>query len=285
MKPKKLGAVAVACAVLTVITVKASDLKVLAHFGAPAVAGKSNVMDADRGAIVFDTTDGNFWGYGNNGGWVRMSGASSSSVQPGVMMPYVGAAAPAGYVLASGKTIGNASSGASERANADTEALFVLLWNSWSNTELPIQDSSGNPTTRGASASADFAADKRLPLPDLRGRIPVGKDDMGGTTAGRMTVAVSGTTLGASGGGEVHTLVVSEMPVHSHNLAMDDYNSSAGVQGMSTGGGGMVTFSAGAGLTYKTTNGQAEAMIATEGGGGAHNNTQPSLVMTYIIKL
>jgi hypothetical protein len=34
---------------------------------------------------------------------------------------------------------------------------------------LPIQTSTGAASTRGVSASADFAANKRLPLPDMRG--------------------------------------------------------------------------------------------------------------------
>lgn len=74
--------------------------------------------------------------------------------------------APSGWVRLNGGTIGSASSGATERANADTQALFELLWGEYANTELAIQDNTGAASTRGASATADFAANKRLPLED-----------------------------------------------------------------------------------------------------------------------
>lgn len=85
--------------------------------------------------------------------------------------------APSGWVKENGGTIGNASSGATNRANADTEALFTLLWGEFSNTELPIQTSAGAASTRGASAAADFAANKRMPLFDSRTRFIRGADD------------------------------------------------------------------------------------------------------------
>jgi hypothetical protein len=100
-----------------------------------------------------------------------------------------------GWLFASGKTIGNAGSGATARANADTEALFTKIWNESNNTDYPIQGSNGTPTTRGASAAADFAADKRMPLPDLRDRFAVGKANMGGTDAARIA-AFDTTVLG-----------------------------------------------------------------------------------------
>lgn len=84
---------------------------------------------------------------------------------------------PAGWIKENGGTIGNIASGATTRANADTQALFVLLWNQFDQTRLPIQDSSGAVTTRGASAAADFAAAKRMPLFDARTRFPRGADD------------------------------------------------------------------------------------------------------------
>jgi microcystin-dependent protein len=50
-------------------------------------------------------------------------------------------------------------------------------------------------------------------LPDLRGRVPVGLDNMGGTDAGRLSVA---NTRGGSGGAETHTLTSAQIPAHSH---------------------------------------------------------------------
>lgn len=85
--------------------------------------------------------------------------------------------APTGWVKRNGGTIGSVSSGATTRAHADTQALFVHLWTKFDNTKLPIQTSGGVATTRGASAAADFAANKRMPLFDSRSRFHRAADD------------------------------------------------------------------------------------------------------------
>lgn len=103
----------------------------------------------------------------------------------GMICAFARSTAPAGWIKANGGTIGNASSGATTRANADTSALFSLLWSEFDNTALPIQDSSGAASTRGASAAADFAANKRLPIHDARGEFIRGVDDSRGVDSGR----------------------------------------------------------------------------------------------------
>src|SRR5690606_30912733 len=58
-------------------------------------------------------------------------------------------------------------------------------------------------------------------LPDLRGRVAAGRDDMGGTSANRLTNqsgGLDGDTLGASGGSETHTLTEAELASHTHVL-------------------------------------------------------------------
>lgn len=94
----------------------------------------------------------------------------SYAVPTGIIAPYRGGVPPAGWIKENGGTIGSAASGATTRANADTLSLFGHLWSNFSNTVLPIQTSGGAPTTRGASAGADFAANKRMPLFDSRSR-------------------------------------------------------------------------------------------------------------------
>ncbi|MDY0072483.1 MAG: hypothetical protein RBR77_07515 [Thauera sp.] len=103
----------------------------------------------------------------------------------GMVAPFARSTAPSGWIKANGGTIGNAASGATTRANADTSALFSLLWSEFDNTALPIQDSSGAASTRGASAAADFAANKRLPIHDARGEFIRGLDDSRGVDSGR----------------------------------------------------------------------------------------------------
>ena len=47
-------------------------------------------------------------------------------------------------------------------------------------------------------------------LPDLRGRFPLGLDNMGGTSADVVTAAEA-DSLNGSGGAETHTLTIDEM--------------------------------------------------------------------------
>ncbi len=95
------------------------------------------------------------------------------------------AVTPSGWVVANGATIGDAASGATNRANADTADLFALLWNGYANADLAIQDAAGAPSVRGVSAAADFAAHKRMPLLDLRGVALRGIDAGRGLDPGR----------------------------------------------------------------------------------------------------
>lgn len=195
------------------------------------------------------------------------------SIQPtGARIGYVGLTAPTGWVLGAGKTIGSSSSGATERANSDTLALYTLLWESYSNVELIIQTSAGANTTRGGSAATDFAANKRLPVPDYRGRIGLGKDDMGGTAANRITSAgcgITGITLGASGGAQTHALIEAELAAHTHDTLVPATTAATAATG-----------------TDVATPGAGAAVVSDAAGSGtAHNNVQPSIVETVIIKL
>ena len=111
--------------------------------------------------------------------------AQRYAVQTGTIQYFARSTAPTGYVKANGRTIGSAVSGATERANSDTQALYELLWAEFDNTILPIQDSSGSPATRGSTATSDFAANKRMPLHDLQGRFVRGWSDGSVVDSGR----------------------------------------------------------------------------------------------------
>lgn len=203
-------------------------------------------------------------------------------------VPYMGSTAPTGWIFANGLTIGNASSGATGRANADTEDLFTLLWNTFANAQLAV---SGG---RGASAAADYAANKTIALPDLRGRGLFGSDTMGTSAASRLTSGgsgVDGATLGATGGSQTHTLTTSEMPAHTHTGT----TSTAGAHTHSYTAVSEGAHPTGSGRTdpvnsFSSTTGSAGNHNHTfttnsTGSGGAHNNMPPAFVSNMMIKL
>lgn len=131
-------------------------------------------------------------------------------------------------------------------------------------------------------------------LPDLRGRAPFGDDNMGGTAANRITTAgsgIDGATIGASGGEQAHTLVTGEIPVHSHpnTATVNDPGHSHPLNGAVIGNGFAATNATG---NWNTVGGQATTSTtgitvtvnnANTGGGGAHNNMPPALILNYII--
>lgn len=102
--------------------------------------------------------------------------------------------APPNWVFCNGVyTIGDASAGADLSA-VYTEQLFFHCYNAYSNTVCPV---SGG---RGVSATADYAAHKRLTMPDLRGRAIFGNPEMGGASASTvLTDAAAGVDVSIQG--------------------------------------------------------------------------------------
>lgn len=148
-----------------------------------------------------------------------------------------------GWVRDNGRTIGSAASGATERANADTQALFEFLWNTYSNTFCAV---SGG---RGASANADWVANKTIATPDKRGYLHGGLDTMGASSAGRLANApvYSGSTSlpGSLVGDAVSQLALTNLPAQpaptgtvsvgapSLNIGSNTYFGNVGTDGTS----------------------------------------------------
>lgn len=182
--------------------------------------------------------------------------------------------ADSGWVMMDDKTVGNAASGATGRANADTEALFALLWTNISDTYCAV---SGG---RGASAAADYAANKTIALPKTLGRA-LGIAGSGAS----LTARALGEVLGA----ETHTLAAAEGPVHSHPASQAAHNHTTDAS--ETGGGSSGTLlsapSNGAPTKSFTTSNATPAVTVSNNttGGGAHNNMQPTSFINAMVKL
>ena len=147
----------------------------------------------------------------------------------GSEMMFAGSTAPAGWLLEDGASY----------LRADYPALFAVIG-----------------TTYGAANGSSFN------VPDMRGRVPVGRD------SGQAEFDV----LGESGGAKTHTLTIAEMPVHSH---FQRY--------ATAGAGGVNQFDTGTTAAGSGGRTSVEATAAA-GSGQAHNNLQPYRVRNFIIK-
>jgi hypothetical protein len=196
-----------------------------------------------------------------------------------------------GWVRDNGRTIGSATSGAAERANADVQPLFEFLWNNFADSICPVGGG------RGASSLADWTANKQIATPDKRGHIAGGLDDMGNSAAGRFSgvpiVSGSVTTAGSILGAATHVLTEAQLASHNHdgtteiesnthqhnfvaNIGTSANYAAAGTQGGGNTGG--TTDNANQTHTHDfTTN--------SSGGNNAHNNVQRTVLGTFYRKL
>lgn len=163
-------------------------------------------------------------------------------IVPGLVLPFAGSASPSGWLLCHGQAVSRTS----------FAGLFEIIGTTYG---------AGNGTTT-------------FNVPDLRGRVTAGKDDMGGTAASRLTNSgtgnpgINGAALGAAGGSDRHQLTQAQMPAHTHPV-----NNSAST----TIGGAFTTAS------LNAANG-LQPITTSIGGDQAHPNTQPTIVLNYVIK-
>lgn len=164
--------------------------------------------------------------------WVFESGVwNSAGPPPGTAFPTILSSPPLCHEFMYGQTLANA------------QTLYPVLW---------------------ANVPSTWKSGSSLIVPDMRGRIPVGLDNMGGSDAGRLSVA---NTLGLTGGEEKHTLSISEMPSHFHYT-----NANTGYTGGVT---------AGSDFSVPGYGGNSEAA----GGGTSHNNMQPYILLNWALKI
>jgi microcystin-dependent protein len=123
-------------------------------------------------------------------------------------------------------------------------------------------------------------------LPDLRGRVPAGKDDMGGSAANRITNAGSGivgTTLGASSTAQTVTLGTANLPPYTPagSIAVSYTSSIAITNGVAAVSGGALS------AAITATTGITASFTGTAQGGTStpFSNVQPTLITNYIIRV
>ena len=188
-----------------------------------------------------------------------------AAVPTGTLYPYAGASVPPGFLLCYGQAV----------SQTTYAALYAALGTTW-----------------GSNGGGNFT------LPDFRGRILAGADNMGGSSAGRLT----GYTLAVTGGEQTHTLITSEMPSHNHtdsghtHTVSDSGHTHASLSGgnfIVTGSGFQLANSGALGTSHDNTTASATtgvtvntgtANIQNTGGGGAHNNIQPTAAVNYMIR-
>jgi microcystin-dependent protein len=197
----------------------------------------------------------------------------------GVISQFAGSTAPTGYLLCLGQELAISSFG----------DLYDV-----------VQTNYGTLTNgSGGAGTTHFR------LPNLQGRIPVGRD------ASQTEFDV----LGETGGAKTHTLTEAQMPSHTHTTPNHSHSFSATTssngshshvlqdsvaEGSPTGGGWTVftgirrnsgwgdtryVDAAGAHThTLSGTSGNASPTTNSSGSGAAHNILQPYIVVNYIIK-
>jgi microcystin-dependent protein len=192
----------------------------------------------------------------------RDLGSAALTLPSGIINPFAGTTAPDGWLLCYGQAI-------SRTVYSD---LFIAL-----STTYGVGDGS---TT--------------FNIPDMRGRVVAGEDDMGGTAANRLTSAVSGitaTTLGAVGGNEIpqlHTHTISG-GAHTHEVRGGSVYSANGTADSFARSNttGDVNFRSG----FEATGSGFGSSMATHThsaanyGTGTAGNVQPTIILNYIIKV
>ena len=170
-----------------------------------------------------------------------VSANDAARVPTGVVLPFASDTAPSGWLFCYGQAV--------------SRSTYAALWN-------VIGDKYG-----AGDGSTTFN------LPDLRGRMPLGKDNMGGSAANRVTATQAGN-LGQASGAQTHTLSVAEMPAHSHGMPQryaGDYAGDAPGLAQSSGS-----------YTARVT--ADTRATSSAGSGSAHNNMPPYQTFNYIIK-
>lgn len=158
----------------------------------------------------------------------------------GALVPFAGATAPANWLFAYGQSL----------VRADYLELAEAL---------------------------GFVSGTNFTLPDLRGRVVAGRDNMGGTPANRLTPAVSGVdgaSLGAAGGNQ---------NLHQHSHSVTDPGHAHTRPAVAEGLASALGFR-GAEASSSSTGSATTGITIQNAGTGTSQNVQPTIVLNWIVR-
>jgi microcystin-dependent protein len=127
---------------------------------------------------------------------------------------------------------------------------------------------------QSTSGYAELASIVGPSVPNLQGRVPVGKD----------STQTEFNFLGATGGAKTHTLTTPEMPSHTHTQNAHSHTQGRGNDNNLGGGAGQYGWQSTDDKSGAFATSSVAATNQNTGGGQPHNNLQPYIVLNYIIK-
>lgn len=204
-----------------------------------AVQNLNVIKDARNQTNGIAPTDGN--------NQVPIANLPTQALLPaGMMSPFAGGTAPTGWLLCDGSAV----------SRSTYAALFSAIGTAWG----------------AGDGSTTFN------LPDMRGRVPAGLDNLGGTAANRLQVSLSGTTTAGS------AVITGLSGTTGLAVGMSAFGSTlpAGVTIASVDSATQVTLSTGTGVTAGTGTamrfGFLDAQsVGAAGGAQTHTLTTPQM--------
>lgn len=179
-------------------------------------------------------------------------------------LPWSGLTAPPKWVLCYGQTL--------------VRATYPELW-AFASGEI----AGGNTLYTNGDGSTTFT------VPDCRGRVPAGKDNMGGVAANRLTAATmtpNGNTLGATGGTQTHTLTQAQIPNYALPVTQPTFTTTGDNTTITTSityGGGSGPINVPSAQIGGTVDAATPASVSSGGSGAAISSMQPTIITNYII--
>lgn len=235
------------------------------------VLGPTNVIPdkPEEGTIVYaDGTNFNPTGQGEgvyayvNGAWVKLSSSAAD-----LLVQFIGCIQDFGGVEANVPAFWLPCFGQSLLRAGQYATLFNKIG-----------------TTHGAVDGTHFN------VPDYRGRVSAGQDDMGGTSANRLTSPLDGDVLGNTGGAENVTLAIANLPAHDHGgvTGAEAVHIHQIATALATGGAvNAVTRTGGTGSSpanIATAAGNSHThTISSQGSGTPVTTIQPTIIVNKII--